>query len=74
MSEGHPNADAMQAALKQMRVQLGAMPPEAQEDIQTFARSFRNQLAAGPVARIALMLVAAELSIETAKKREAAAR
>jgi hypothetical protein len=58
----------MAAQIKAMRIAIGAMPQEAQDDIATFCRTFRNMLAAGPVARIALLLVAAESSLETAKK------
>lgn len=63
-----PNLEVMERTLTLMRAQIAAMPRDAQKDIETFARSFRNQLAAGAVARIALLLVAAENSLETAKK------
>lgn len=63
-----PNVDAMAAVVKMMRIQVGAMPQEAQDDIQTFMRTFRNMLAAGTVARVALLLVAAESSLEVARQ------
>lgn len=63
------NLEAMERTLTLMRAQIAAMPRDAQKDIETFARSFRNQLAAGAVARIALLLVTAESTLETAKKR-----
>lgn len=68
MAAERATADMLETVLKHMRIQIGAMPQEAQDDISTFARSFRSQLAAGAVARLALLLVSAELRLEMAKK------
>jgi hypothetical protein len=59
---------AMEEAMRDMRAKLRHMPPHVQDDIDTFARSFRNQLAAGAAAHIAFMLVAGEVSIEAKKQ------
>lgn len=63
--------EKLEYVLQRMHVNIDSFPLEAQYDIETFARSFRNQLAAGPAAHLALMLVSAELSIEFAKKMAA---
>jgi hypothetical protein len=60
--------ETMEAALRRMYEEVRRMPRPVQEDIETVARSFRNTLAAGDVAVLALMIVAAEVSI-AAKRR-----
>lgn len=61
----------MEKAAAEMRARIRLMPPTAQEDVETFARAFRNMLAAGPVAKLALLLVAAEMATDTAGKKAA---
>jgi hypothetical protein len=62
-----PTIDEMEASLKRAQSTIAAMSMEAQYDVATFCRSFRNQLAAGPAARIALLIVAAEQTLEATK-------
>lgn len=71
MTEGRATSEQLAHAVRMLKIKLGEFPQEAQDDIQTFMRTFRNMLAAGPPAEIALMLVAAELSLEQSRKREA---
>lgn len=65
------STEAMEKAVTAMRARIRLMPPAAQEDLETFARAFRNMLAAGPVAKLALLLVASEMALDTAEKKAA---
>lgn len=68
-ADGRVSLERLEYVLKQIRANIGSSPQEAQDDIETFARSFRNQLAAGHAASVALMLVSAELAVEATKAR-----
>jgi hypothetical protein len=58
----------MEEALRDMQKTVRTMPAPVQDEVETIARSFRNTLALGPSAAIALMIVAAEVSL-AAKRR-----
>lgn len=72
MTDVHPMPlEQMELQLKQFKIALGSFSHEQQEDIQTFCRSFRNQISlGGPVARVALMMVAAEEAIRVARLKK----
>jgi hypothetical protein len=59
---------AMEDAVREMQKAVRTMPAPVREDVETIARSFRNTLALGPSAAIALMIVSGEVAI-AAKRR-----
>jgi hypothetical protein len=61
-------AETLEEALRQMHEYVRKMPAPVRADIETVARAFRNTLAAGDVAALALMIVATEVSL-AAKRR-----
>jgi hypothetical protein len=60
-----PSPEAMEIEL---RAKLRTMPEEAQVDIESVARAIRNMLIVGPVARIAVLMVATEITLEGARR------